>query len=129
MRRATLILGGIAATVASAAPVPAPAGGFREQLGWQFRSPAELQANLNREALRLQLNGGGKGGGAAFGLGGPAVVGTTVGNQTSGTTSYTVNLTGDNNDVTVDGYLNLNTSQQNSGQTSNVGQQRRGEGR
>jgi hypothetical protein len=127
MHRVMILTIGAAAALALA-PSAAQAG-FREQMGWQFRSPAELQTGLNREALRLQLDNGGQVtgslGGTAIGLGGtPAVAGTTVGNQTSGSTSYTVNLNGSNNSVTVDGYLNLSTSQQSEGQSASVTQQK-----
>ena len=118
MLRVTIIAIGMGTVLATGSPAQA---GFREQLGWQFRSPAETQTKLNREALRNELDGRDlDGGSTAVSLGVPEVSGATVGNQTSGTTSYTVNLSGDNNDVTVDGYLNLSTSQQSEGQSSQV---------
>lgn len=96
--------------------------GFREQQNWPFRSPSELQTNLNREALRNQLNAGtpASAGPTAIGLGVPEAAGTTMVNSTTGTTNYNVTLTGDNNEVTVDGYLNLNTNQNSEGRTSEV---------
>jgi hypothetical protein len=113
------------AAAAILAVVPHAEAGFREQTNWQFRSPAELQVELNREALRQQLNGQQAAGvgGTAIGLGAPEVAGSTVGNQTSGTTSYTVNLNGSGNSVTIDGYLNLSTSQQSEGQSASVTRQ------
>lgn len=122
MYRAFSLAVGAAATLAIVPPAQA---GFREQMNWQFRSPAELQTELNREALRNQLNGqqGVSVGGTAIGLGTPEVAGTTVGNQTSGSTSYTVNLNGSGNSVTIDGYLNLSTTQQSEGQSASVAQQ------
>jgi hypothetical protein len=110
----------------------AAAGGFREQVGWQFRSPAETQVRLNEEALRLQLEqqgtvlpgaGGGNvsvplsSGAGGLGLGGSSA---TLGNQTNTTTNVNINITGDGNDVNVDGYLNLEAEQITDGQTSNI---------
>ncbi|MEK0082905.1 hypothetical protein [Benzoatithermus flavus] len=113
---------GSAAALAITSPAEA---GFREQMSWQFRGPAELQTELNRETLRTQLNGRQvQGGATAIGLGVPEVAGTTVGNQTNGATSYTVNLNGSGNSVTIDGYLNLNASQQSEGQSASVAQQK-----
>jgi hypothetical protein len=112
------------------------AGGFREQMGWQFRSPSETQTNLNKEALRLQLEqqgtvvGGAAGGsvsvplssgGAGLSGGGLGGSSATLGNQTNTTTNVTINVTGDGNDVTVDNYLNLEAEQTTDGQTSNIG--------
>ncbi len=109
----------------------AAAAGFREQQSWQFRSPAETQTNLNREALRLQLQQQGTvlrspgGGGTSIPLSGGALglgsSNATIGNQTNTTTSVTITVNGDNNAATVDGYLNLNADQVNEGQTSKTG--------
>lgn len=137
------------------AGLPASAGGFREQLGWQFRNPAEATVKLNKEAQRLQANGlNVPGAGTAIGLGGlgglnggggrngggttnnttlntdvqtesQSTTGTTTGNSVSGTTTYNVTVEGDNNTVTLDGYLNLSTSQTSTGQTSTVSSERK----
>lgn len=112
------------------APSVVFAGGFREQQSWQFRSPAELQTNLNREAIRLQqeqnrkITGGATSiplSGGASALGGSGGSATTLGNQTNTTTSVTITVTGDNNDIHVDDYLNLNAQQTTDRQTSNTG--------
>lgn len=108
-----------------------PAQGFREQGSWQFRSSAETQVKLNIEGTRLQLNGIGTrevGSGSAViglssGLGvpgnSPATASTTA-NATSGTTTYNVTVTGDGNDVKVDGYLNLDVAQESAGLKSRI---------
>lgn len=122
MHHALFLAVGSAAVLAIASPAEA---GFREQMGWQFRGPAELQTELNRETLRTQLNGRQVQGSGATAIGlVPEVAGTTVGNQTNGATSYTVNLNGSGNSVTIDGYLNLNASQQSEGQSASVAQQK-----
>jgi hypothetical protein len=124
---------GIGLVALLVAPSMALGGGFREQQSWQFRSPAELQTNLNREALRLQQEQNGKilGGSTSIPLstgqsgfgGGGGVAGsaTTLGNQTNTTTSVTITVTGDNNDIHVDDYLNLQVEQTTERQTSNFG--------
>jgi hypothetical protein len=118
------IVGGTTVLLAAASGA---AAGFREQTAWQFRGPAELQVLLNQETLRNQLDGRdvSDGGGTAIGLGAaPAVAGTTLGNSTSGSASYTVNLNGSGNSVTVDGYLNLDTNQHSEDQSSSVAQEK-----
>ncbi len=107
------------------------AQGFREQRAWQFRSSAETQVKLNIEGTRLQLNGIGTrevgGGSTAIGLSSglgalgdsPATASTTA-NATSGTTTYNVTVTGDSNDVKVDGYLNLDVAQDSAGLKSRI---------
>jgi len=57
-------------------------------------------------------------GGGSLGLGGSSA---TLGNQTNTTSNLTINVTGDSNDATVDGYLNLKAEQTTDGQTSNIG--------
>lgn len=121
---------GVGLVLLLVAPSVASGAGFREQQSWQFRSPAELQTNLNREAVRLQqeqnsrISGGStsiplSAGQSAFGgLGGSA---TTLGNQTNTTTSVTITVTGDHNDIHVEDYLNLDAQQSTDRQTSNVG--------
>lgn len=105
------------------------AAGFREQGAWQFRSPAELQTRLNVENLRLQVNGldAGDTGSTAIGLGSAGFAGASASrtgettlNSTSGTTTYNVTVTGDRNDVSVDGYLNLDAAQTAEGVKSRV---------
>lgn len=103
------------------------AAGFREQGSWQFRSAAELQTRLNAESLRLQVNGrNGSSGSTAIGLGSAALgdgssrTAESSLNSTSGTTTYNVTVTGDRNDVAVEGYLNLETSQTSERVKSNV---------
>ena len=112
------------------APGVAFGGGFREQQSWQFRSPAELQTNLNREALRLQQEQNGRISGGATSIplstgqsafGGLAGSTTTLGNQINTTTSVTITVTGDHNDIQVDDYLNLDAQQTTERQTSNFG--------
>jgi len=123
MHRAIVAILGATVLLATASGAEA---GFREQTAWQFRGPAELQVLLNQETLRNQLDGRdvGDGGGTAIGLGVPGVAGTTLGNQTSGSASYTVNLNGSGNSVTVDGYLNLDTNQHSEDQSSSVAQEK-----
>ncbi len=129
---------GLCLVVLLAVPSGFPeAQGFREQRSWQFRSASQTQILLNIEALRLQQNGlsnggGSGGGGTTIGLGAPLgaaalgagglnlASGTTVGNSTSGSTTYNVTVTGDGNEITVDGYLNLSTSQISEGQNASV---------
>ncbi len=99
----------------------AEAGGFREQRGWQFRSPAETQTLLNLEVRRLRLRGFENGNGTAVALGashlagggpgGGAASGASELNTTEGSTVYNVTVEGDGNRVEVDGYLNLTTTQ------------------
>ncbi len=108
----------------------AAAGGFREQGSWQFRNPAEASVKQNKEASRLQSNGldlpgsrtmaGYSGSSGAAPATGVLAGGSTIGNSTSGTTNYTVNLHGNDNEVTIDGYLNLDTNQTNENQTAEV---------
>jgi len=109
------------------------AQGFREQAAWQFRSSAETQVKLNIEGTRLQLNDIGtrevSSGGTALGLGlgsgfgalgdSPTTASTTA-NATNGTTTYNVTVSGDGNDVKVDGYLNLDVAQDSAGLKSKI---------
>ena len=115
------------------------AQGFREQRGWQFRSSSQTQVLLNIEATRIQINGIGTrsvgSGGTAVGLGSGALgsglsvtnspgnrqsSSSSTANATSGTTTYNVTIRGDRNDVTVDGYLNLNVDQNSEGMDSAI---------
>ncbi len=115
------------------------AQGFREQGGWQFRSSSQTQVLLNIEATRVQINGIGVRsvgtGGTALGLGSGALgsglsvtnspgnrqsSSSSTANATSGTTTYNVTIRGDRNDVTVDGYLNLNVDQNSEGMDSAI---------
>lgn len=99
----------------------ADAAGFREQGAWQFRPPSETQVRLNIEAQRLSLDGldGGAGsaaavvglGSAGFGTGTLTSSAESALNTTTGTVTYNVTVTGDGNDVSVDGYLNLDATQ------------------
>ncbi len=102
-------------------PLQAQAAGFREQQGWQFRSPSSTQVLLNLEVRRLDLRqAGGNGGGTAVTLGGAAFTGATAPNrvQSGGSAlnaidaTPTVTVEGSNNVVTIDGFLNLNVDQQ-----------------
>ncbi len=119
--------------------VTASAQGFREQRSWQFRSSADIQVKLNIEATRLQLNGIGSrqvgGGGTTLGLGSGALASglsvtnspgnrqsssSSTANATSGTTTYNVTVTGDGNEINVDGYLNLDVTQDTQGMDSSI---------
>lgn len=102
---------------------------FREQNNWQFRDAAALNAALAREQARLQTNGLSSGGSlaqanraagaAALGAGRSGSIlstSTTIGNMTSGTATVTVS--GSNNTIILDGFLNVSPSQTNTGQTT-----------
>lgn len=102
---------------------------FREQQNFQFRGAAELNAALAREQARLQANGLTQGGILSSGArqAAPSAVGpgsaitsssTTVGNLTNGTATVTV--TGNNNTITLDGFLNVSPTQENTGQNADV---------
>jgi hypothetical protein len=99
------------------------AAGWREEQSWQFRSPAETQTRLNSESLRLQLNGvvgaGAQNGNIILPNSAGSGNSSTLGNSTAGTSTYNVTINGSNNEVTVDGYLNLHTDQHTGSQTSN----------
>ena len=57
-------------------------------------------------------------GAGGLGLGGSSA---TLGNQTNTTTNVNITIAGDDNDVHVDGYLNLGAEQTTDGQTSTIG--------
>jgi len=105
-----------------ASSLPAAAAGFREQKAWQFRSPSATQVLLNLEVRRLELrnrtrNGGSTGvvlGGAALAPGDPSGTTSQTGASALNSIDAAPGLTvaGDNNVVTVDGFLNLTVDQQ-----------------
>ena len=115
--RRAMVLGAVGLGIVS---MPASAGSYRDEQRWQLRSGSDMQVMLNREAHRGQANGSAGAGGVTGG--GFGLLGTTVGNQVSGQTTYNVTVHGNNNNVKVDGYLNLDTNQHNQGQSSTVKQ-------